>query len=310
MILKHENNRGYTLIELVVVCAILSIAMGAIFSLYITHMKSAYTQDATLEMEQNLRTAMETVSRSLKNAGTLIPVNTSTGALLTPLSAGIQSTYSSSVIINTASADGVYARITTSKTGTYANYSVAVDNAAVFNAGDRIRLLQPLTAMPAFTNNTTLFVSNSSPSGTMLKIVANGSFNPTPVSFTAGSMFAKAASPTSTGQFDTVLFYLAAAGSVAGSNPAAGICPNCCPANQTCLMRNINGTTDVIASYISSLRFSYIYSNGNEDNNPGDPSNASLKVRAVRITLSGTASTVNGTKTKQLTSLIMLRNAR
>lgn len=295
MTVLHKNSRGYTLVEILIVCAILSISIGAIFSLYITQLKSAYTQDSMLEMEQNLRTAMETVSRSLKNAGTLIPAFTSAGLPLTPLSAGIQSNYSSSVSINTASSDGVYARITVSKSGVFNNYSVAVDNASIFNAGDRIRLLNPLTSVPAFTNNTTLFVSNSTPSGTMLKIVANGSFNPTPV-FTAGNMFAKAAYPTSTGQFDTVLFYLGSGGS--------------CPTNQTCLMRSTDGTIDVIASYISSLRFSYIYSNGNEDNNPGTSSNATLGVRAVRITMSGTTTTVSGTKTKQLTSLIMLRNAR
>jgi len=296
MTIFPKNNRGFTLIEVLVVCVIIAISLGAIFSLYVTHVKSFYTQDTTLEMEQNLRTAMETTTRSLKNAGMMIPLNASPS--VSPLSAGVQSTYSSSVTINSASSDGVYACITQSKSvgGAYSVYSTSVDGVSNFSAGDRLRLINPMMGTPVFATYTTLFVySGKTPSGTTMYMVPNppSSTFAAGTAVSAGNMYAKAAYPSSTGQYDSVEFYLSSGGS--------------CPASQTCLFRNTNGTVDVIASYMSSLRFSYIYTDGTEDTNPGG---SPLKVRAVRVTMSGSAATANGTKTKQFTSLVMMRNIR
>lgn len=296
MKLFRTRKSGFTLVEVLVVIAILGIVMGAIFSLYITQLKIAYTQDETLEMQQNLRMAMESISASLKNAGTLIPA-TYNGNALTALSAGVQSSYSSSVTINTASSDGVYARVTRTKNRStaYAVYSSSVDSVSGFSSGDRIRLIRSINVTPVFSNYTTLFVSGV-PTGTSLKMVQQVPTNTfaTGSDVVTGDMVAKAATPTATGLVDSVLFHLSTGGS--------------CPVNQTCLVRKINnGADEIIASYISSLRFSYIYDNGSEDSNPA---NTSLKVRAVRVTLNGVASTSTGKKNKQLVSLIMLRNKR
>jgi prepilin-type N-terminal cleavage/methylation domain-containing protein len=294
MTIFPKNNRGFTIVEMLVVCVIMAISLGAIFSLYVTHVKSFYTQDTTLEMEQNLRTAMETTTRSLKNAGMMIPLNATPG--VTPF--GVQSTYSSSVTINSASSDGVYACITQSKGvgAAYSVYSTTVDGVSNFSAGDRLRLINPLMGSPVLANYTTLFVySGKTPSGTTMYMVPNppSSTFAAGTAVSAGNMYAKAAYPTSAGQYDSVQFYLSSGGS--------------CPASQTCLVRNTNnGTVDVIASYMSSLRFSYLYTDGTEDN----LGVTGPKVRAVRVTMSGTAATANGTKTKQLTSLVMMRNIR
>jgi hypothetical protein len=83
-----------------------------------------------------------------------------------------------------------------------------------------------------------------------------------------------------------------------------------CPQNQRCLTRTVNGTADIIAGYISSLKFNYVLEDYSEETNPSDLS----KVRAVRVTITGqTASTAllsGGPKTRQLTSIVKIRNRR
>ncbi|MBW4054434.1 MAG: prepilin-type N-terminal cleavage/methylation domain-containing protein [Proteobacteria bacterium] len=285
----NSNNRGFSLVEILVVLAMLGIVLGAIFSLYIAHLKNAYVQDETIEMQQNLRMAMESITSTLKNAGTLVPLTT------TPLAAGIFGNWTSSVTINTASSDGIYARATKTKTRTtvYAMYSSAVDSSSGFANGDRVRLIKPLTDTPVFATYTTLIVSGI-PASQSLSVNGSGAFAVGDGDVANGDMFAKAASLTAHGPFDIVQFYLVTGGS--------------CPANQTCLARSTNGSEDIIASYISKLRFSYVYEDGTEDSVP--PSSSPNTIRAVRVTLDGTAATSSGPKNKQLTSLIMLRNKR
>lgn len=288
------NNRAYTLIEILVVLAMLGIVMGAIFSLYLAHLKNAYVQDETIEMQQNLRMAMESISSSLKNAGTLIPLTN------TPLDIGAFSNWSSSVTINTASADGVYARATETRTrsAVYATYSSSVDSSSGFESGDRVRLIKPLTLSPVFATDPTLLVSGMPAS--RISINGAGPFAVGAGDVSNGDMFAKAASPAAVGLFDTVQFYLGS-GTI-----AAGVV---CPANQQCLVRTVNGTPEILASYISKLRFSYIDQTGYETLSAEAPA-AVGAIRAVRVTLDGAAATSTGLKNKQLTSLIMLRNRR
>ena len=277
--------RGFTLAEVLVVTGILGIVMGAIFSLYITNLKSATTQDETLEMQQNLRMAMETISRSLKNAGMLVPQT------LTALKSSSSST---ALTLYAASSDAVYARVTATKirSTAYANYSAPIDSAAGFSTGDRIRVIKILDNSPVFAGYTSLFVSATG--GTNLKFVQGISSNTfsTGTDVSMGDMIAKAASPAATGMYDTVTFDLVSGGS--------------CPANQTCLERVTNGVSEIIAGYFASsgVQFSYVDVNGYDQTTP------SADTRAVRITLNGTATTANGVKSKQLISLIKLRNVR
>ena len=79
-----------------------------------------------------------------------------------------------------------------------------------------------------------------------------------------------------------------------------------------CLGRAVNATTpEVIAGNISSIRFSYLYDDGTTENkNPVDPAT----VRSVRVTITGqtaeTSALSGGPKTRQITSIVKLRNKR
>jgi len=287
MKLTARNNSGFTLTEILVVVAMIGIAMVAIMSMYILNMKSAYKQDATLEMQQNLRMAMESISNTLIVAGTLIPTNLATATTPTAITAGVLGSYSSSITINTSSADGVYARVTNAKlknSSVSVNYSTSVDSVAGFTAGDRVRLIRPKNRN-LYEGYTSLFVSSGVPAGQKLILVKNTKYD-----VYKGDMLAKATAP---GMYDSIQYSLVTGGSS-------------CPANQSCLARSINGTVEIIASYISKLRFSYVYDDNSEDK---APSTTNIKtVRAVRVTLDGTVTSNNVTTNKELVSLIMLRN--
>lgn len=69
--LQHRlgTNEGFTLIELMVAMAVTSILLAGIYTTYITQLRSHLTQQMTLEMQQNLRAAMQIMARDIRMAG-------------------------------------------------------------------------------------------------------------------------------------------------------------------------------------------------------------------------------------------------
>lgn len=63
------NNKGFTLVELLVALAVSSIAMTAIYSTYMTQQKSFSVQQDVATMQSNLRAAMYLLSSELRMAG-------------------------------------------------------------------------------------------------------------------------------------------------------------------------------------------------------------------------------------------------
>jgi prepilin-type N-terminal cleavage/methylation domain-containing protein len=309
-----SDNSGFTLIELLIVVAIFAIVMGGVFSMYNTHLKNAYKQDENLDVQQNLRLAMDTISRDLKMAGMLVPITA------TPLFSSTVSfsNYTSSVTMNVSSPDGVYARIKNAKaTGAFANLSTTVDSPQAVDAfigtnkpTDRIRIISPfnnsLTLKAAYSNYTSiLFVSGNRNAPSLLLQRAGGAAFAAGIGLNVGDVVAKGAG---TNDYDTIKYSLMAGTGVGGTG-------NGCPAGQSCLFRSVNGASpgDVVAGCISSLRFSYIFSDNTENRNPNLSYVSSIK--SVRVTLKGvpvsakTASEI-ALKTRQITSLVMLRNRR
>lgn len=74
MILKHlghnrRQERGFTLVELLVAMAITAVVMGAVYSLYKTQQDSYIAQDQVVEMQQNVRASLYQMARDLRMAG-------------------------------------------------------------------------------------------------------------------------------------------------------------------------------------------------------------------------------------------------
>jgi type IV pilus assembly protein PilW len=88
-----KNKCGFTLVELMLVVAISSIVMGAIYSAYISQNRTYIAQESVAEMQQNIRVGLGMLERDIRmaaydstrsnNFGFVNNVNFSNGAALT-----------------------------------------------------------------------------------------------------------------------------------------------------------------------------------------------------------------------------------
>jgi len=67
--LSMPNKRGITLIELLVVLVISGIVIGGVYRVFIAQTKAYTVQDQVVEVQQDIRSAMEIVARDLRMAG-------------------------------------------------------------------------------------------------------------------------------------------------------------------------------------------------------------------------------------------------
>jgi len=315
---RGAREQGFSLVELLMVTAMLGLVMAAIYSTFLTHQKTAFSQGEVVEVQHNLRAALDYLSRDLKMAGVLLPTGTTS-----PIAAAAGSpafpNYSTNIALNTASAEGRLARIegapainTPATTMTLTVEAPAkadtpniVDGFAI---GDNLRLIRPVDGSQQVAGTKSLLVTNTSRGvfGTTAPSITVSKSDGT--SFTAGDaissdMLAKVAD---VGTYPmTVRYYLAEGGVTVGGFA--------CPANQKCLVRQVNGEAgpaEIIATNIASLRFSYLNDSYGETVVPTDLA----AIRAVRITVQGTTARTTvlsgGAKLRTATTLVKLRNRR
>ena len=70
-----HSEAGFSLIEVMAALVILSIALTAVFATFISQQRSFTVQNRVSEMQQNLRQAVEYMSRDIRMAGYGIPDN-------------------------------------------------------------------------------------------------------------------------------------------------------------------------------------------------------------------------------------------
>jgi len=70
-----RRTSGFTLVEILVVMTIFGVVIGAVYSLYLTHQKTAYVQEDVVDLQQNLRIAMDSITRDMRMAGMLVPIS-------------------------------------------------------------------------------------------------------------------------------------------------------------------------------------------------------------------------------------------
>ncbi len=301
---------GFTLIELLMVLGMVAVFMAAVFSLYQTHQRSAYTQEESVEVQQNLRVGMQRLTDDIRMAGFLVtsginPIN-AVGD-----SAGIGGTdgnaapvVTDTLVLNTASAAATVARNTSATQDVVlaagGTVDLSVNSIETLGVGDRVvivgaqddNLVIPTTFDVTVANTTgdpVCAVGFAAPCLTLRAVAAgSGSIKP-------GDMVVR----TGLGPFPNNITYVLVGG-VAG-----------CPAGQTCLQRTANDGTgaQIIATNITDLQFTYQLNNGTQVSAPTDLS----QIRGMRIALTGqrvttTAYTGNFARPRSLVSDAGLRN--
>ena len=102
----RRSEAGFSLIEVMSALVILAIALTAVFATFISQQKSFTVQNRVAEMQQNLRQAIEYISRDIRLAGYGIPDNVVVPGTANP--AGIASIRSLYAIDNTTGPDQIY----------------------------------------------------------------------------------------------------------------------------------------------------------------------------------------------------------
>jgi len=64
-----NQEKGFTLVELMVVVALSTIIIVAIYSAYIIQQRTYYSQDQVIEMQQNIRAGLDMMTREIRMAG-------------------------------------------------------------------------------------------------------------------------------------------------------------------------------------------------------------------------------------------------
>ncbi len=277
------DQRGFTLLELLVVVAIFGIAMAGIFGVFLSTQRTANTEEQVVDLKQNQRVALESITRDMRWAGFLIRSSDSPIA-----TAGINT-----LVINTISGSRKVAQIAIDfkTTGTATTADVETNVTAVpsitlkepidLAIGDTVRIIRPANASQPLSK---ILILTAASTSTTLELTG----------FDTGIVYR---------QGDVVAQYLGAT--------AADESPNTITYSLvgTDLVRNNNSGAgnQIVASGVSGLTFSYLLDDGTE---PADPTTISdlSDIRAVRVTLAGEATTASGIKKRGMTSTIALRN--
>jgi prepilin-type N-terminal cleavage/methylation domain-containing protein len=305
-----KKEYGFTLIELLVVSAMLAIVLTAMYSLYTSHQRTAYVSDETVEVQQNLRMAMDSISKDIRLAGLLLP----TGTGNTPVSLGTAMTITTS----SGCVLGVITRITTSpstvsQAGTSSPNIFTVDNDnswQAFQQNDYVRIIRPTNrTQPGGTDRVYKVTATPTTNSLTLATVAGYGGDPVGVYFNNGDVICRVSTNASAAPVappNTIQYYV-----------ANNTVNSSCPVGQQCLIRiDEKGNQNIVAQNISpnGLQFQYLLDGYPLPNETNAPASTDLKsIRAVRVTINGqTASTVflsqNQAKIRQLESLIQIRN--
>ncbi len=310
--LTWSEQAGFSLVELLMVLGILGVVLGAINSLYLAHQRSASVEGEVVDVQQNLRMALEQMTRDISMAGFM-----ANGADPVALVVNNASPTADTVTLNTGSESLVAATINTSSASVTVAAGGVLDlpvlafggSVGGFEAADEgvaeVRIVNYRgEALGAGARFTVMLVNPSV----------------TPCGAVAAPCLQLRAITAGTGDIqkgDTIVKTSVLGGAQAFPHTVAysvAACP--APLTGNCLMRTTvpapTGGAQVVATNVSDLQFRYLLDGTTEVDAPTAAQIGS--VRAVRVTISGqlvdTVSAANGnTKTRTLMSVIAVRNA-
>jgi type IV pilus assembly protein PilW len=79
---SHHDNQGFTLVELMITMAIAGMIMAAVYSAYLAQQRTSTAQRQVVEMQQNIRAALNVMMQEIRMAG-YDPTKDANAAILT-----------------------------------------------------------------------------------------------------------------------------------------------------------------------------------------------------------------------------------
>jgi len=284
--MKSLGEKAFSLVEVLVVLSLTGIMMGVIYQLYLNMQKSALGQEEVVELQQNLRVAMDRLTVDLRQAGFLVfrhhpPLQ----------SAPHQPRHAAPLTLNSACPSGFSAplgagasvRLATSHSFRLA----AADLVEQYQVGDTVRLIraveqrQPLDRL--------LYVTGRDVAGASLTL--EGFAATDEVDYRAGDVLVRgnAVYP------GTISYYL--------KDHELFVRHSGVPA-QRVTAKKMAGA--VLVNGLTAFALDYLLDDGSWRQ---APTTAELeRILAVRIILEGQARTPSGDKSRALQSVIALRN--
>lgn len=269
---------GFTLVELLVAMAMMGIVMTAIFNLYLGTERSADTQDRIADVQQSIRFAHDQLVRDIRMAG--FAIATDENAIQAGPPRPVAGT---PFIMVTGSASDKVLRVKADFTSPAASGSalaITIDSeemAGLFAKDDVVRIIRPDTQAQRLD---AIFTVDEAPTSASIKLKGFTAAT----DYKVGDLIVQTTSGAPNPQ--TIRYWLE------GGE----------------LRRTLNdGAVRVVGQGISDFQLSYILGRENEITTTV-PAASLDDIRAVRVTLTGQASTRDGVKTRSVTSVVQLRN--
>ena len=138
---RPGNDRGFSLVELMVAAALMGLVAMAIFSLYQTSQRSASTEAQVVDVQQNVRVALQQMARDVRMAGFLLSSTPPLSLAPSDLSQGPFTVQSAAL---DGRADRVTAQATSDPTGMAFTVTVAQDPVNLFGGKYRnVQIIRP-----------------------------------------------------------------------------------------------------------------------------------------------------------------------
>lgn len=282
--MNGSSARGFTLLEILITLLLTGIMMSAIHQLYLNTQGAALVQEEVVELQQNLRIAMERLARDLRMAGFLVPTT------YPPLrSAPHHPVESDPLTLHTACPSGRSAPLGAAVRARASLVTFPLTSSAMvdlFAVDDRVRLIRPLDRSQPL--DKCLRVASRSPtSGT---ITLEG-FDPAAVvDYQAGDVLALAATQPGTIEYYLKDFELF-------TRHSDGV------AQRITAKKELDGT---LVNGLTAFELAYVMADGAIlDTAPVAERDA---IRAVRVTLTGQVRSTQGNRVRSLRKVIALRN--
>lgn len=273
-----QAQAGFSLVEILVAMVLLGGIMTAIFNLYLGTERNADTQDRIVDVQQNVRFAMDQVVRDIRMAGFAMPMadNAITAGPSNPTAVNpfTMRTGSSSDKVLRVKADF------TSPGSAATVQTISIDSeemSSLFAKDDLVRIIRRDTQHERIAGAVLTFTDD--PTGTSVKLKG----------FTEATEFKEG---------DLIVHTVAGA-----TNPMEF---SYWLENGE-IRRSINGGAPrVLGQGISGFQLSYLF--GQEDEAASLDASTLDDVRAVRVTIVGEANTRDGVKSRTVSSVVQLRN--